>query len=150
MQIKIDKTFRVAGCILFALVFVSLGCKTDPLKKVQVTGKVTFDGKACPGPGRITFSPTEVAEGLPLRPASGEFQEDGIYTATSFRPGDGVVPGTYRVSVACYDASMLSGAPGDAEFKKASYVGDGFQSQELVIEPGSGPIEFNLDVPLRK
>jgi hypothetical protein len=125
------------------------GCEHDPLQKVQVHGKVTFDGGACPGPGRVTFSPMEVPEGLPMRPGSGSFAADGAYQAMSFRPGDGLVPGKYQVGVACFDPSKLSGAPSDAEFRDASYVSEDFSPPELVVEPGSGVLEFNLDVPKR-
>ena len=123
-----SRVFRRAGIAVFLLVSSCLlcGCEGDPLKKVQVTGNVTFDGGACPGPGRITFTPTAVAEGLPRRPASGAFEVDGAYVATSFRPGDGIVPGTYLVSVACYEPSMLSGAPGDDRFRAASFVAEEF------------------------
>ncbi len=125
------------------------GCDYDPLKKVHVHGTVTFDGGTCPGAGRITFSPVEIAAGLPRRPASGKFQEDGKYEAMSFRPGDGLIPGKYSVGVACFDPSKLSGAPSDDEFRKASLVGKSFQPLELVVEPGSDSVEFNIDVPLR-
>ncbi len=137
----------IAAVLLVSCPF--FGCKGDPLKKVQVTGKVTFDGGACPEPGRITFTPTAVAEGLPRRPASGAFEVDGAYVATSFRPGDGIVPGTYSVSVACYKASMLSGAPGDDRFRAASFVAEEFEPQELVVPAGSKPIQFDIDVPKR-
>lgn len=133
----------------FLLGIALLGCSKDPLQKVHVHGKVTFDGQACPGPGRVTFSPIEVAAGMPNRMGSGKFDTNGEYEATSFRPGDGLVPGRYKVGVACFDSSMLSGAPGDEEFLRASYVRESFQPPELVVEPGSGPIEFDLDVPLR-
>ena len=132
------------------LVVAAWGCNKDPLQKVEVHGTVTFDGQACPGPGRLTFSPIEVAEGLPHRMGFGKFETDGKYAATSFRPGDGLVPGRYSVGVACFDASMLSSAPGDQEYRRASYVNEDFQAPELVVEPGSGPVEYNLDVPLRK
>jgi hypothetical protein len=125
------------------------GCDSDPLQKVQVRGTVTFDGGQCPGDGRVTFSPTAVAEGLPIRPATGSFSTDGVYEAMSFRPGDGLVPGKYLVGVACFDPSKLSGAPSDAEYHNASYVSEDFRPLELVVEAGSGAMEFNLDVPKR-
>jgi hypothetical protein len=135
----------------FAIVlFIPLvGCNNDPLRKVSVHGTVTFDGEVCPGAGRVTFSPVEVAEGMPNRPAAGKFYEDGKYEAMSFRPGDGLVPGKYSVGVACFDPAKLSGAPGDDDYRKASLVGESFEPLELIIKAGSGPVEFNIDVPLR-
>ena len=100
-------------------------------------------------PGGLHSRRIKVAEGLPTRLGFGKFETDGNYIATSFRPGDGLVPGQYRVGVACFDPSMLSIAPGDHEYQRASYVKEGFQPQELVVEPGSGSVEYNVDVPLR-
>ena len=126
-----------------------LGCDNDPLKKVQVHGTLTFDGGPPPGEGRVIFSPLEIAEGLPVRPAAGKFKADGEYEAMSFRPGDGIVPGKYMIGVSCVDSSMLSGAPGNDEYKKASYVSEDFVPQEFIVEAGAGSMEFNLDVPKR-
>ena len=134
----------VAACVALP------GCDNDPLKKVKVQGTVTFDGGPCPASGRVTLAPVEIPAGLPNRPAMGAFKTDGKYEAMSFRPGDGVVPGTYLVTVACYDRSKLSGSPGDAELERASYVSEEFEPEELVIEPGSVSITFDIDVPKRK
>ncbi len=144
---------EVRRCLLLGCFFLAClvppGCGGDPLQKVKVQGTVTFDGGPCPGPGRVTFSPQKVADGFPMRIGRGKFQVDGKYQATSFQPGDGLVPGTYRVGVACFDASKLSGAPSDDEFRDASYVASDYEGEELVIEPGSAPITLNLDVPKR-
>ena len=111
---------RSNSILWFTVVSVAAlaGCNHDPLKKVHVHGTVTFDGGTCPGAGRITFSPMEVAAGIPRRPASGKFQEDGKYDAMSFRPGDGLMPGKYSVGVACFDPSKLSGAQVTTNFAK--------------------------------
>jgi len=132
-----------------AFCLVLAGCDSDPLQKVQVRGTVTFDGGPCPGAGRVTFSPIEVAAGLPVRPATGSFNADGVYAAMSFRPDDGLVPGKYLVGVACFDPSKLSGSPSDAEYHNASYVSEDFKPKVLVVEAGSGVMEFNLDVTKR-
>ncbi len=133
--------------LVFCLVLA--GCDSDPLQKVQVRGTVTFDGGPCPGAGGVTFSPIEAAEGLPVRPATGRFNADGVYAAMSFRPDDGLIPGKYLVGVACFDPAKLSGSPSDAEYHNASYVSEDYKPKELIVEAGSGTIEFNLDVPKR-
>lgn len=140
---------RFCFAITVATSLILSGCDYDPLKKVNVSGTVTFDGGPCPGPGRVTFSPIEVAEGAPKRPAVGGFKADGSYEAMSFRPGDGLVPGTYMASVACFDSSKLSGSPSDDEFRNANYVSEDFKPVELIVEAGSGSIEFDIDVPKR-
>lgn len=144
-----SKSLVLASAVV--LVFTGLlGCSPDPLQKVQVQGTVTFDGGACPERGRVTLSPLEVPDGLPMRPASGSFGTDGKYKVFSFRPGDGVVPGKYRVSISCFDPTKVSSVPSDAQIRAASYVGESFEPKELVVEAGSGTMEFDIDAPLGK
>jgi len=58
-----------------------------------VKGKVTYKGEPVKG-GSVVFSP--LSEGG--KAASSEIQQDGTYTLSTNRPGDGVKPGRYRVT----------------------------------------------------
>lgn len=150
-MLKISRISRLPALVAgFFVAFSLVGCGNDPLQKVQVKGVVTFDGGECPESGRVTLSPLEVAEGLPTRPASGSFGPDGKFAAYSFRPGDGVVPGTYQVNVTCFDPTKVSSIPSDAQIRAASYVGKDFEPLTLNVEAGSGTLELNIDVPLGK
>jgi len=131
-------------------VLATLGCGGDGVRMVPVSGTVTFDGGPCPAPGRVTFSPVETAEGAPSRPAFGAFEEDGAYKVMSFRPGDGLFPGRYVVNVSCVDASKISNPPSDESYRRASYVAEGFEPKELVVEPRGGAVVFDFDVPRRE
>ena len=70
--------------------------------RVQVTGRVLLEGvpvEAVRG-SKIGFSPAEAAGGKP--PANGPIDEQGRFRLGTFAPGDGVLPGVYRVSVTAY------------------------------------------------
>ena len=110
---------------------------------MRVTGTVTFDGAAPPANGIVYFLPIEVAEGFPRRPASGKFTTDGRFEVTSFEPGDGLAPGTYRVRVECWKQR-----PKGTQQPGINHVPSTFQLDGLTIDPSSGPREFNVDIPV--
>ncbi|QDV36534.1 hypothetical protein [Tautonia plasticadhaerens] len=79
-----------------AALIVVLGCGDDTGigKRYSVTGKVTFKGAPLEK-GRIDFIPTDLENG---RPATGTIQ-DGIFRLTTLTPGDGALPGDYKVTI---------------------------------------------------
>jgi hypothetical protein len=127
-------------------VAVFAGCSGNDLPLVPVSGKVTFSGGPCPAAGNVTYTPIEVQAGLPRRPAAGAFNLDGEFQVTSFRPGDGLLPGRYKVSVTCY--SGLPNPTSPDPWGEVSYVKKGYQPDELVVEQGSDALQLEYDVPL--
>ena len=126
----------------------SLGCGRDGLPLVPVSGRVTFNGGPCPKNGTILFVqvPGTGIAGLPNRPARAAFGTDGKYEATSFTPGDGILPGRYQVAVSCMD-----GEPGpDRPREQISFVPSDYRADELVVEEGQSAVGVNLDVPLKE
>src|SRR3990170_6421261 len=88
------------------LVGLTVGCVGgNDLPLVPVSGRVTFDGKSCPKSGTILFVqvPGTGKSGLPTPPARATFGVDGRFEATSFQKGDGLLPGTYQVSISCLE-----------------------------------------------
>lgn len=59
-----------------------------------VSGTVTYEGKPV-GPGTVAFVPTDAN----TNPASGNIDASGNFKMSVYKPGDGVFPGTYKVSV---------------------------------------------------
>lgn len=93
---------------LLSLVLVS-GCgpsTAGQLPTNKVTGTVTMNGAPVPG-ATVTFSPTE--KGIPA--AIGMTDGQGVYTLTTYQPGDGAVEGNYKVTVTKFVASA---APAEA------------------------------------
>jgi hypothetical protein len=80
------------GVVLAAL--AAAGCGGS--KAYPVKGKVTYEGKPMKGGGSISFVPTAKQEG---KAAGGEIKEDGTYELMTNKPGDGSMPGEFRVVI---------------------------------------------------
>lgn len=121
------------------------GCD-NPHGTVRVSGLVTVDGAPPPGNGTLTFTVVEPAEGFPNRPAMAKFDTDGKYEATSFKPGDGLIPGTYKIGVECYETPPnMEGKPVKTHID-AKYMNGETSGLELIVEPKSKAIEFNVEL----
>lgn len=59
-----------------------------------VSGLVTFEGKPV-GPGTVAFLPVDPKG----NPASGTIEKNGRFKMSVYNPGDGVIPGEYKVAV---------------------------------------------------
>ena len=127
------------------IVLCVTGCGS-PHGTVKVTGQVTVDGQPPPGPGRLTFNVVEPASGFPNRPAMAKFDTDGKFAATTFDPGDGVLPGSYTISIECYETPPnMEGKP-EKSYIAAKYMNGETSGYELDVSPGSRPIEFNVEL----
>jgi hypothetical protein len=128
------------------LILTIVGCGSGLPKTIKVSGRVTLDGQPPPGPGTVYFLPQEAGEGFPSRPATGDFDETGQFKATTFEPGDGLMPGKYLMSLEGWQTPPdMSGNPGK------SYVPKKYQSPQssgfkLDITPDSKPQQIALDV----
>jgi hypothetical protein len=139
---------RAVGALAIATLAGVLGCNSGYEGLVPLNGTVTFDGAVPPAPGVVQFVALESTDGHPKRTATGQFDADGEYAASSFKESDGIYPGRYHVEVIC-NKRDLDYSKKDP-FRDASYVADGYGGQELVVEDGSDAITLNLDVPLKK
>lgn len=91
-----------SGAALLSLGLILLvGCGDDGFgRRYPVSGKVSVKGVPLEH-GRISFEPEPGKEG---RVASGEI-ENGAYTLTTHSPGDGALPGSYRVTIVAKDVN---------------------------------------------
>ena len=72
----------------------------------------------------------------------GDFDVDGTFEVTSFELGDGLVPGTYRVRIECWEQYPGDFRPG------VSYVPEKYEPEQLVIEDDTREaVEVSYDVP---
>ena len=121
------------------------GCWNSGVETVGVRGRVKFNGGPCPTPGGVFFTPISTPGDLPARPASGQFKEDGEFVISSFKEGDGLVPGTYRVRIVCWRVPPDPVVGGGVSFVPASY-----KPPDLVIESGTrSTVEVEYDIPNR-
>jgi hypothetical protein len=114
---------------------------------VPVTGRVTFEKQAPPKPGHLDFGPLESKEERPTRPGYARFDADGNFTVMSYQPGDGLMPGRYRINVYCVERDPQP-VPGGLE--AVTYVAPEYKAQEVEIVAGSNPVDLKIDVPLKK
>lgn len=133
---------RLGLCCAASVLLFCAGCEQGiPVKRVR--GTVTFNGQPPPKPGKIFFAAVSGAEGLPSRPAAGDFETDGRFSLTTFEEGDGVIPGTYRVNILCYRE------PPTLETRlSANYVPPTFHPEIVVATSDPEPLEINIDVPV--
>jgi len=121
------------------------GCGPSGPKRIQVHGKVTFGGNPPPGPGSVYFASERPAEGFPARGGYGNFEQgDGRFVVGSVKPDDGLMPGTYRVTIECWKRPPGGdGTPGVA-FPRGDYKPPNLE----VKLDGPNPVSVTYDVPL--
>jgi hypothetical protein len=127
---------------------MTFGCGHRGPEVVPVEGTVTFGGGPWPKPGVLYFTIDAVAAGVPGRPAIADFNIDGRLTVTSFKKGDGLVPGKYKIGIECWETPPQMGSP----VKPKSYVPKKFQAANtsglsVTVEPGQRLVKLDLDVP---
>ncbi len=137
--------YRFAFSTLCLILFSLLGCGDDK-GTVPVSGTVTFDGGPMPGEGTVQFLAIEAAEGFTLRTGVGKFDTDGVFSVTSFKEGDGLFPGKYRVGVHCWKVRPSMDGPPPVSHISSKYMNSQSSGFELTVEPGASAITF--DVPL--
>jgi hypothetical protein len=145
-MILIQASRRRFRCLtaLAVLGLAALGCGTPEKPLTPVSGRVTYAGGDWPMVGYITFTPVESPGDTPARPGSGKFQPDGNFVVGSYKPGDGLMPGRYSISVSCFDVNSTKPR------EEAEFVPKDFRPDELVIEKGQDAVELNFDVPKKK
>jgi hypothetical protein len=88
------------------------------------------------------------SSGLACRPATGEFDTDGTLTVTTFKKGDGLLPGTYKIAVSCWDTAPQMGSPVAAKsYITVRYRSAATSGLEVTVSPGQRRVEVNLDIP---
>ena len=87
-MIRRTTLIAIIGLCLFAA-----GCGGGPPRPVLVRGQVSYQGRPLGG-GTVTFIPAE-----PGPPATGQILPDGQFALSTFRPGDGALPGRYSVMI---------------------------------------------------
>lgn len=138
------RRFIVAlACASLALI---AGCGQEGPELVSVTGVVTVDGGPPPGPGKIFFNPVQAAIGGTFRPATGAFDSTGRFEASTFKPGDGLPPGTYGIAVKCWDVPPTIGGPPPISHIAEKYASNATSGLELVVEPGAESVTVEYDL----
>jgi hypothetical protein len=148
MKLRTCSTLKKLVRLFLAVVPVTLtasGCDSGPLL-VPLHGKVTFNGGPPPAAGVVSFAPLTVTEGLPRRPGRATFDTDGEFQASSFQPGDGLIPGRYGVTIICQKPASSD----QVNPQQFSYVRRGYQAPDVVVEASAKEVKLDFDVPLNR
>jgi hypothetical protein len=144
---RIQSLPMIARIALIGIAPVLLaGCGGNLPKTIKVSGRVTFDGHSPPAPGKVYFLPIEPAAGFPSRPAKGDYDQEGYFRATTFEPGDGLMPAKYLISIESWEAPPnMSGNPGKS-FVPKKYQSPQTSEFKLDITTKTKPQDIKLDV----
>src|SRR5947208_6474009 len=124
----------VAAAVLLA---GAAGCDSNP-RTYPVHGKVMLEDGRLVTRGVVLF---EGASGGALVAARGTITPNGTYEMSTYKPGDGVPPGKYRVQINPIDLSDTpdeqKNLPFDVKYTK-------FDTSGLVYEVKAGPNAFDI------
>nr|AYC79401.1 hypothetical protein [uncultured bacterium] len=90
-------------------------------KPIPVSGKVVWNGQPVTT-GSVLFSPVDRDKG---HLATGEIDSKGNYVASTFEKKDGVVPGSYKISVNVFEGEdPVAKKPGKPILPQKYYTGE--------------------------
>jgi hypothetical protein len=134
-------TCGLRSCAFLAVTSVLLipGCGDDSglAKRYSVSGTVTYQGKNVEK-GTITFKPDDPAG----RTASGDIK-DGSYSLTTATPGDGALPGKYKISIVAVDVDTteLKAIAKGGQFHHDKAFGKANKNAKQLVPPKFGAFE---------
>jgi hypothetical protein len=127
---------RFGGLLLCVLPALA-GCGETASPFVKVGGTVTLDGKPLES-GFVQFQPTSG------QVASGEIGPGGRFVLSTHSAGDGVLPGTYQVTVVAYDPEATEQTP-EHLIVPLRYTRSGTSGLEVTVFQGSTtPVSIEL------
>jgi hypothetical protein len=110
---------------------------------VPVRGEVVYNGSPLKE-GTVVYLPAQTGD---ARQASGGIKPDGSFALTTFKNGDGVVPGDYNIVVYSF-APQAGEVPSRAELEGAAEAGKP-QRQVIIPEkyttPTTTPLKDTVD-----
>ncbi len=128
------------------LLLLLCGCGRGGPALVAVEGTITRNGQQWPARGTLAFEPVEVAAGAPRLYGMAEFEPDGRFTVTSFRPGDGLAPGRYKVTVESWAEWPSEVSPGKGSHVPPAYRDAATTPLEVTVPAGQRRVSVDLDV----
>jgi hypothetical protein len=121
------------------------GCGRRAVTPVPVKGRVTLNGTDWPRPGRLYFT-SQPGGDRPTRPGFASFEADGSFAATTIHPGDGLLPGRYRVHVECWEVPPSMANPIGKSHVPPKYQNGATSGLELVVAASEMARQVNFDV----
>lgn len=137
--------------VVAAAAVIQAGCGGNPYGAVPVSGRVTVGGQKPAGECEVFFVPAPHgdtnATALRPRPTVALSDLDGAFVVSSFKEGDGLLPGTYDVRVECWKTRPQESEDGKPAVKGVSLVPSGYAAPQLTVTAGSSPVRYDIDLP---
>ena len=137
-------TSRFSVLILLLTIFISIGCGKQTVdgrpQPVPVSGVVKYKQEAC-ADAQLVFAPEDHQYAAYARTDS-----QGRFQLQTFDPGDGAVPGRFKVVVTKFEAIDLP----DGGFKETFFLPEKYRNAETsgltatVPPEGTNTIEIDL------
>jgi hypothetical protein len=141
---RIMVTGRVRDALVGWFVLTTIfGCNRAPVSLTPVRGTVKFTDGAVPTGevAQIRFEPIAPPEQKIVKSATGDIQSDGTYELMTVKPGDGAIPGKYKVCFTIHKTYL-----GQESLVPAKYTEPDTTPLEVTVEPKNNtPFEFQLD-----
>ncbi|HEX4414775.1 MAG TPA: hypothetical protein VH107_14165 [Lacipirellulaceae bacterium] len=130
--------------LLLVLFAVCWGCGSDsPFKYVRASGRITYeDGSPIPGGIRLMFVPDgiEAIGNAHARMGIANVDSTGkVESVTSYKPGDGLVPGKHKVVI--QGAADRGGTPAVPKEDTAA------ETTKITVDTNSLPFEIKVPKP---
>ena len=136
----------VTVCCLLLLLLLS-GCGRKGPEVVPVEGTITLDGGPWPKPGTLYFTAETSSSGLTSRPAMGAFDTDGNLTVTTFKKGDGLIPGKHKIRVECWETPPRMGSTTPPKsYLPNRYCSTSTSGLAVTVEPNQAVVRLKLNV----
>src|SRR3954462_4522935 len=134
----------IARCCLISCLALCLGCGSDsPFKYVRASGKITYeDGSPIPGGIRLMFVPENIEAKGNSHPRLGMADVDSsgkFDCVTSYKFGDGLVPGKHRV--------VIQGAADRAGIAAVPKEDTSAETTKITVDTGNLPFDIKVPKP---
>ena len=137
--------------VVAAAAVIQTGCGGNPYGAVPVSGRVTVGGQKPAAECEIFFVPAPHGDtdekAFRPRPTVALSDLDGAFVVSSFKEGDGLLPGTYDVRVECWKTRPQESEDGKPAVKGVSIVPSGYAAPGLTVAAGSSPVRYDIDLP---
>src|SRR5262249_40025801 len=134
---------RVLVPVTLVLVFGTAGCGT---RLYPVRGTVTLEDGTPLTQGMVIFESNQKGAAVMAR---GEVKPDGSYQLSTYKPGDGVPPGKYRVRINPMDLSEVPDEKKNLPFD-IKYTTLATSGLEYEVKPGPNEFLIKLDRPRKR
>lgn len=132
--------YRIAWVALFLVLANVFGCSGGESgtkeKTVPLTGKLLVDGQPR-GSASVQFVPKNSDGGV--RTAYAVTEADGSFSATTYVTGDGIIPGSYTISL----GAEADGSSTDPAAMMAAAAGASIKSSEIDV-PADGLTDVEI------